>query len=196
MLDTYEAERKPHARALIRLAKLIGTVMTGGGEFGKLARRLVAPRLQHLPGVKDHVLDARTPPLRRTALVDRPRLRRTPAGRLYPDGAVDAAHRFDDLAAGRIALVTTIAPTRPSSVRSSAAAPSSSPPHPVPICIGGCAVAVPARPRPARRHRPAHRPRPSRRFLDDLTPLRPASAATEVSGSAVAAAPATSEASS
>ena len=89
LLDTYEAERKPHARAMIRLAKLVGTVMTGGGEFGKLARRMVAPRLHHLPGVKQHVLDSRTPPLRRTALVARPRLGRSPAGQLCPNAAID-----------------------------------------------------------------------------------------------------------
>jgi 3-(3-hydroxy-phenyl)propionate hydroxylase len=110
-LDTYEAERKPHARAMIRLAKLVGTVMTGGGELGKLARRLVAPRLHHLPGIKQHVLDSRTPPLRRTALVARPRLGRSLAGRLCPNAVIDGAYRFDDLAAGRFALVTTMTPT-------------------------------------------------------------------------------------
>ncbi len=112
LLDTYEAERKPHARAMIRLAKLVGTVMTGGGEFGKVARRLVAPRLHHLPGARQHVLDSRTPPLRRTALVARPRLGRSLAGRLCPNAAIDDAHRFDDLAAGRFALVTATTPTR------------------------------------------------------------------------------------
>jgi 3-(3-hydroxy-phenyl)propionate hydroxylase len=110
-LDTYEAERKPHARAMIRLAKLIGTVMTGGGEFGKLARRMVAPRLHHLPGVKQHVLDSRTPPLRRTDLVAGSRLGRSPAGQLCPNAPIDPAHRFDDLAAGRFALVTLTVPT-------------------------------------------------------------------------------------
>ena len=37
-------------------------------------------------------------------------------------------------------------PDGPWSARSSAAAPSSSPPHPVPICTGGCAAAAPALP--------------------------------------------------
>jgi 3-(3-hydroxy-phenyl)propionate hydroxylase len=111
LLDTYEAERKPHARAMIRLAKLVGTVMTGGGEFGKVARRLVAPRLHHLPGIKQHVLDSRTPPLRRTALVTRPRLGRSLAGQLCPNAAIDDTDRFDDLAAGRFALVTSTTPT-------------------------------------------------------------------------------------
>ena len=33
VLDTYQAERKPHARALIRLAKLVGTAMTGAASW-------------------------------------------------------------------------------------------------------------------------------------------------------------------
>ncbi|MEK6440367.1 bifunctional 3-(3-hydroxy-phenyl)propionate/3-hydroxycinnamic acid hydroxylase MhpA [Pseudonocardia sp. T1-2H] len=111
LLDTYEAERKPHAHAMIRLAKLIGTVMTGGGGVGGLVRRIVAPRLHHVPRIKQHILDSRTPPLRRTALVARPRLRRTLAGQLCPNAFADGTRRFDDLAAGRFALVTTTAPT-------------------------------------------------------------------------------------
>src|SRR6266536_4049106 len=35
-LDSYEAERKPHARAMILLAKLIGVAMTQGGRAGNL----------------------------------------------------------------------------------------------------------------------------------------------------------------
>lgn len=111
LLDTYEAERKPHTLFMIRLAKLIGTVMTGGGELGNLARRVIAPRLHHIPGVKQHILDSRTPPLRRTALVTRPRLGRTPAGQLCPNAPVDETYSFDDLAAGRFALVASTAPS-------------------------------------------------------------------------------------
>lgn len=111
LLDTYEAERQPHARAMIRLAKLIGTVMTGGGRVGELVRRAVAPRLHRVPGIKRHALDSRTPPLRRTALVARGHLRRSLAGQLCPNALAGPAHRFDDLAAGRFALVTTTVPT-------------------------------------------------------------------------------------
>ena len=37
MLDTYEIERKPHAQAMIRLAKLVGVSMTKGGRAGRPA---------------------------------------------------------------------------------------------------------------------------------------------------------------
>ena len=57
VLDTYEVERTPHARHMIRLAKVIGSVMTGGGRLGTLARRVIAPRLRHLPVVRQHILD-------------------------------------------------------------------------------------------------------------------------------------------
>ncbi|WP_189255302.1 bifunctional 3-(3-hydroxy-phenyl)propionate/3-hydroxycinnamic acid hydroxylase MhpA [Lentzea flava] len=112
-LDTYEAEREPHARAMIRMAKLVGTAMTEGGRFGDLLRRMLAPRLALVPGLSRHVLDSETPPLRRSGLVMRPRLRRSLAGRLCPNAVLDGGRRFDDVAAGRFAVVTTIAPTEP-----------------------------------------------------------------------------------
>ena len=34
VLDTYEQERKPHARDMIRLALAIGWSMTAGGDVG------------------------------------------------------------------------------------------------------------------------------------------------------------------
>ena len=46
VLDTYEQERKPHARQMIRLALGVGRAMTAGGELGNLIRRVVVPRLQ------------------------------------------------------------------------------------------------------------------------------------------------------
>ena len=44
-LETYEQERKPHARHMIGLALSIGWSMTAGGEIGNLIRRFVLPRL-------------------------------------------------------------------------------------------------------------------------------------------------------
>jgi len=110
VLDTYQIERRPHARALIRLATIVGAAMTAGGEFGNLMRRFIAPRLQFVPGIKDHILDAETPPLARSALVHRGPLGRSLAGRLCPNAELGDGRRFDDVAGGRFALVTTIEP--------------------------------------------------------------------------------------
>lgn len=110
-LDTYQAERKPHARAMIRTAKLVGRAMTEGGRLGDLLRRVLVPRLAHVPGLSRHALDSETPPLHRSGLVVRPRLRRTLAGRLCPNAVLGDGRRLDDVAAGRFAVVTAIAPT-------------------------------------------------------------------------------------
>ncbi|TVT46887.1 bifunctional 3-(3-hydroxy-phenyl)propionate/3-hydroxycinnamic acid hydroxylase, partial [Amycolatopsis rhizosphaerae] len=106
VLDSYEAERKPHARALIRLAMLVGKAMTEGGRFGDLIRRVVAPRLALVPGISGHVLNSETPALHRSSLVQRPLRGRSLAGRLCPNAVLDDGRRFDEAAAGRFVLVT------------------------------------------------------------------------------------------
>lgn len=110
VLDTYAVERKHHARAMIRLAKIIGTAMTAGGRVGDIIRRAVAPRLHLVPGLTDLAADSETPALRQSALVIRPRLRRTLAGRLCPNALIDGGRRLDDIAAGGFAIVTTTEP--------------------------------------------------------------------------------------
>jgi 3-(3-hydroxy-phenyl)propionate hydroxylase len=115
VLDTYEAERKPHATAMIRLAKLIGTAMTQGGEFGNVLRRVVAPRLRLLPGLKDQILSSQTPALHRSELVLRPRLGHGLAGSLCPNADLGDGRRLDEVIAGRFAVITTASP--PSALR-------------------------------------------------------------------------------
>lgn len=110
VLDTYEAERKPHVRSLIRLAVAMGRAMTAGGRVGDLARRMLAPRLHLVPGMRAKLLDSATPPLPRCALVVRTRLHRLP-GRLCPNAVITGGRRFDDVVGPRFALVTTVAPS-------------------------------------------------------------------------------------
>ncbi|TWP49461.1 bifunctional 3-(3-hydroxy-phenyl)propionate/3-hydroxycinnamic acid hydroxylase [Lentzea tibetensis] len=105
-LDSYQAERKPHAHAMIGLAKLIGTAMTRGGKPGNVLRRLVVPLLARMPRLRRIVLDSETPALHRSGLVVRPRLRRTLAGRLCPNAALDDGRRLDEIVAGRFAVIT------------------------------------------------------------------------------------------
>ncbi|WP_410816820.1 bifunctional 3-(3-hydroxy-phenyl)propionate/3-hydroxycinnamic acid hydroxylase [Micromonospora sp. 050-3] len=110
VLGTYQIERKHHTRAMIRLAKVIGTAMTAGGRVGDLVRRAVAPRLHLVPGLTALATDSETPALRRSALVLRPRLRCTLVGRLCPNAILDDERRLDDVTAGRFAIVTRTEP--------------------------------------------------------------------------------------
>ncbi|EOD60589.1 bifunctional 3-(3-hydroxy-phenyl)propionate/3-hydroxycinnamic acid hydroxylase [Amycolatopsis vancoresmycina] len=111
VLGSYETERKPHVTTMIRLAKLMGTAMTEGGEFGSLLRRVAAPRLHLVPGLRKRVLSTETPALHRSPLVVRPRLRPSLAGRQCPNAPVGGGRRLDDVTAGRFAFVSTTEPS-------------------------------------------------------------------------------------
>jgi 3-(3-hydroxy-phenyl)propionate hydroxylase len=108
VLDTYEEERKPHARAMIRLAKLIGVSMTQGGKAGDLLRKAVAPRLHWIPGLRDRFLDSETPPLRRSGLVEGRGRRRSLNGRLCPNALLADGTRYDDVTRGGFVFVTGV----------------------------------------------------------------------------------------
>jgi 3-(3-hydroxy-phenyl)propionate hydroxylase len=110
-LDSYEQERKPHARHMIRLALTVGWAMTAGGDFGNLVRRLLVTRMRFLPGIRTKIVDSRTPALHRSAFV---RSRRGPgrlAGALCPNPVVVGGQRLDDVLGDDFAVVTTVPPT-------------------------------------------------------------------------------------
>ncbi|WP_327098542.1 bifunctional 3-(3-hydroxy-phenyl)propionate/3-hydroxycinnamic acid hydroxylase [Nocardia vinacea] len=111
VLDTYEAERKPHARTMIRLAKLTGMTMTNGGEIGNRLRGLIAPHLRRVPGPTRMITSGESPALHRCDLVVAPRLRRGLAGRLIPNDSLVDGRRVDDIIGGRFAIITAIDPT-------------------------------------------------------------------------------------
>ena len=64
LLDSYERERSPHARAQIRLAKVAGWAMTGGQDRAAAVRRVVLGAVWRLPGLKSLALRSTSPPLR------------------------------------------------------------------------------------------------------------------------------------
>ncbi len=89
LLDTHQAERAPHARALVRLAVLVGALMTGGGRSAAAVRRAVLAGVDRVPAVAAFATDSRTPPLRRGPLVERSgRAGRRLAGTLLPRAQV------------------------------------------------------------------------------------------------------------
>jgi 3-(3-hydroxy-phenyl)propionate hydroxylase len=94
LLDTHQAEREPHARALIRVALLLGRLMTGGGRGGAAARRAVLAAARRVPAARALATSSRTPPLRGGPLVDRRgRAGRRLAGSLVPQPTVLAGNR-------------------------------------------------------------------------------------------------------
>jgi 3-(3-hydroxy-phenyl)propionate hydroxylase len=108
VLDTYEVERKPHARALIQLAKLVGLSMTQGGRAGDLLRHLIAPRLHWVPGLRDRLLDGETPRLSRSALILRPPAGRGLAGSLCPNALLADGRRLDETTGSGFVLVSAV----------------------------------------------------------------------------------------
>ena len=108
VLDTYQEERKPHARAMIRLAKLVGVSMTQGGRAGDLLRHLIAPRAHWVPGLRHRLLDGETPRLSRSALILRPPARRSLAGSLCPNALLADGRRLDEVTRNGFVLVSAV----------------------------------------------------------------------------------------
>lgn len=110
LLDTYEQERKPHARTMINLALGMGWAMTAGGRMGNAVRRSVTPRLHLIPGIREKLVNGSTPALRQSALVLKDRAPRQLAGTLCPNPVVDGGQRLDAVLGCGFALITTARP--------------------------------------------------------------------------------------
>ncbi|GAA0899248.1 MULTISPECIES: bifunctional 3-(3-hydroxy-phenyl)propionate/3-hydroxycinnamic acid hydroxylase MhpA [Streptomyces violaceusniger group] len=63
LLDSYEAERRPHATTMIKRAKAMGQLMTGGGRAASLIRRRLVPALARSQTIRRKLLNSRTPAL-------------------------------------------------------------------------------------------------------------------------------------
>ncbi len=113
VLDSYEQERKPHTRAMIRLALTVGRSMTGGGRLGTMVRRVLLPRLRLIPGLRDKVVDSTTPALHASALVRKSRGSRWPrrshrlTGTLCPNPRLTDGRRLDAVLGMGFAVITS-----------------------------------------------------------------------------------------
>ena len=147
VLDSYEQERKPHARAMIRLALNVGRAMTGGGELGNLVRRVVVPQTAPHPrparqGRRLH--DARTAPSALVHRSARPASWPARSARIRCCPTV-VGSTTSSAPASRSSRPCPVQRRATSAPRSSAAPPSISP-EPAPNSPTGCAAVAP-RPR-------------------------------------------------
>lgn len=116
LLDTYERERKPHARHLIRVAVAVGWAMTGGQDRAAALRRAAVATACRVPGVTAAVSRDLSP-----ALPAGPLVRRRPGligrglpGTFCPQPWVLADGRrvrLDDILGDSFAVVTALPPT-------------------------------------------------------------------------------------
>jgi 3-(3-hydroxy-phenyl)propionate hydroxylase len=110
-LHSYEQERVPHSRHMIRLALGVGWAMTAGGEFGNLMRRLVVKRIRFVPGLRNKLTESRTPALIDSAFVQTSRTPRQLAGTLCPNPVLADGRRLDCVLGDGFALITLVAPS-------------------------------------------------------------------------------------
>jgi 3-(3-hydroxy-phenyl)propionate hydroxylase len=109
VLGTYEPERSRHARSMIDMARLLGTIMTRGGRAGDALRTAVVPVLNRAPVVRRRFIDSTTPPLAGSSLVAARRGDRL-AGQLCPNTG-NGRRVIDELIGPGWALVTAAAPS-------------------------------------------------------------------------------------
>jgi 3-(3-hydroxy-phenyl)propionate hydroxylase len=110
-LGTYESERAPHARAVVKKAVTVGRVMTGGQDGTALIRRVVLGGLCRVPGFTTRVLDAEMPRLTPGPLVTPGRWSLT--GRLVPQPWVTVdgrRRRLDDVLGAGFSILTLDVP--------------------------------------------------------------------------------------
>lgn len=113
LLDTYESERKPHARHVIRLAVLMGWAMTGGQDGAAAIRRRALSAACRIPGLTERAGRDLSPPLTAGPLVRRG-IRRSLAGTMSPQPWVNAdgrRTRLDELLGDSFTILTTADPS-------------------------------------------------------------------------------------
>ncbi|MGX1372629.1 3-(3-hydroxy-phenyl)propionate hydroxylase [Streptomyces canus] len=112
LLDTYESERKPHARHVIRLAVAMGWAMTGGQDSAAAVRRRLLAAACRIPGLTEAAGRDLSPRLTAGPLVRR-RTRRGLGGTHCPQPwvRVDGRRaRLDELLGDSFAVLTAAEP--------------------------------------------------------------------------------------
>lgn len=105
LLDTYEKEREPHVRAMLKLSEIIGKVVMSRDSFAAVARDTLLGTARRIPGLRDYIAEMRFKP-------------KVNAGRgLAPNPLVfdeqNSLRRFDQVAGPGFALVAVSASGNP-----------------------------------------------------------------------------------
>ncbi|MEU5312606.1 bifunctional 3-(3-hydroxy-phenyl)propionate/3-hydroxycinnamic acid hydroxylase [Streptomyces sp. NPDC021562] len=112
LLDTYESERRPHARHVVRLAVAMGWAMTGGQDGAAAIRRRALGAACRIPGLTELAGRDLSPPLTAGPLVRRGARRRL-AGTHCPQPWVSVGGRptrLDDALGDSFAVLTAAEP--------------------------------------------------------------------------------------
>jgi 3-(3-hydroxy-phenyl)propionate hydroxylase len=121
LLDSYDAERRPHARAMVKKAVMIGWAMTGGQDRAAAVRRVALAAAVRVAPVRGALAATATPRLK-TGALRRPGRGRMPIrpgprvrpGSLIPNPLVRAPAatpvRLDAILAGRTTVLTARQP--------------------------------------------------------------------------------------
>ncbi|MFJ8021438.1 bifunctional 3-(3-hydroxy-phenyl)propionate/3-hydroxycinnamic acid hydroxylase [Streptomyces sp. NPDC096311] len=116
LLDSYENERKPHARHMIRLAVAMGWAMTGGQDRAAALRRIALSAVCRIPAVTSYVAEhGLGPALPRGPLAHHGRrlTGRRLAGTLVPQPRVTTGSgsvRLDDVLGDSFAVLAVVPP--------------------------------------------------------------------------------------
>jgi 3-(3-hydroxy-phenyl)propionate hydroxylase len=120
LLNTYDTERRPHARAMVKKAVRIGWAMTGGQDRAAAVRRIALAAAVRSRRVCDTIASTATPRLKNGALDPALRLlwiraTRVRTGGLIPNPLVTTGDktqvRLDTVLNGRTAVLTAGQPT-------------------------------------------------------------------------------------
>ncbi|MGI5459611.1 bifunctional 3-(3-hydroxy-phenyl)propionate/3-hydroxycinnamic acid hydroxylase [Streptomyces sp. CA-249302] len=112
LLDTYESERRPHARHVVRLAVAMGWAMTGGQDGAAALRRRALAAACRIPGLAERAGRDLSPPLTAGPLVRRG-VRRGLAGTHCPQPWVSVGGRrtrLDEVLGDSFAVLTAADP--------------------------------------------------------------------------------------
>ena len=97
LLDSYEAERRDHARKMVNIATMFGRLYAPGSWITEFLRDTFFRLVQHLPGLRDYVLQMRFKPMPRytqgLVLPGKDKLADAIVGRMFMQPMVETANR-------------------------------------------------------------------------------------------------------